>query len=128
MITGPSPVAVTLRTSYLPSDRSFFEGFRPEPGRGLLGRWLERNELPMEAALLLDELNRRIEDSDAAIGPSYLMDKQIYARPDGLERVWQYELMPLLEDLFYGQRDLAEQYGLASLRKAVAAAPAEPGP
>jgi hypothetical protein len=36
--------------------------------------------------------------------------------------------MPLLEDLFYGQRDLAEQYGLASLRKAIAAAPAEPEP
>jgi 5-methylcytosine-specific restriction enzyme B len=101
---------------------------RIAPVRGLLGRWLERNELPAEPALLLDELNERIEDSDAAIGPSYLMDERIYQRPDGLERVWQYELMPLLEDLFYGQRDLAEQYGLASLRKAIAAEPAEPGP
>jgi len=52
-----------------------------------------------------------LEDADAAIGPSYLMKLSIYARPDGLERVWQYEIMPLLEDLFYGQRDLAEAYG-----------------
>ena len=37
--------------------------------------------------------------------------------------MWQYEIMPLLEDLFYGQRDLAEAYGLESLRKAVASAP-----
>jgi hypothetical protein len=28
--------------------------------------------------------------------------------------------MPLLEDLFYGQRDLAGLYGLDSLRKAIA--------
>ena len=33
--------------------------------------------------------------------------------------MWQYEIMPLLEDLFYGQRDLGEQYGLASLRAAI---------
>ena len=41
-------------------------------------------------ALLLDELNARIEDADFAIGPSYLMKEPIYARPDGLDRVWQY--------------------------------------
>jgi len=40
--------------------------------------------------------------------------------------VWQYSIMPLLEDLFYGQRDLNELYGLPSLRDAIAAAPAEP--
>ena len=40
------------------------------------------------------------------------MKEPIYRRADGLDRVWQYEIMPLLEDLFYGQRDLAEHYGL----------------
>jgi 5-methylcytosine-specific restriction protein B len=96
---------------------------RVPPVAGLLSRWLGERHLPQEAALLLDELNRRIEDSDAAIGPSYLMDERIYQRGDGLDRVWQYSIMPLLEDLFYGQRDLAEHYGLPSLRKAAAAAP-----
>ena len=99
---------------------------RIPPVQGLLSRWLEQHRLPQEAALLLDELNRRIEDSDAAIGPSYLMDERIYQRDDGLDRVWQYSIMPLLEDLFYGQHDLHEHYGLPSLRKAIAAAPAEP--
>ena len=99
---------------------------RIPPVAGLLSRWLDEHHLPQEAALLLDELNRRIADSDAAIGPSYLMDKRIYQREDGLGRVWQYSIMPLLEDLFYGQRDLEELYGLPSLRKAIAAAPAEP--
>jgi 5-methylcytosine-specific restriction enzyme B len=99
---------------------------RIPPVAGLLSRWLDEHGLPQDAALLLDELNRRIADSDAAIGPSYLIDEKIYQREDGLDRVWQYEIMPLLEDLFYGQRDLDELYGLSSLRKAIAAAPAEP--
>jgi 5-methylcytosine-specific restriction protein B len=94
---------------------------RIPPVHGLLSRWLDRRGLPQEAALLLEELNRRIEDSDAAIGPSYLMDERIYRRADGLERVWQYAILPLLEDLFFGQRDLAETYGLASLRKSIGA-------
>jgi 5-methylcytosine-specific restriction enzyme B len=92
------------------------------PVQGLLARWLDRHGLPAEAASLLDELSARIADADAAIGPSYLMDKRIYAKPDGLEQVWQYQIMPLLEDLFYGQHDLAERYGLASLRKTIAVA------
>jgi 5-methylcytosine-specific restriction protein B len=101
---------------------------RIPPVQGLLSRWLAARDLPMDAALLLDVLNQRIEDSDAAIGPSYLMDERIYQREDGLERVWQYQIMPLLEDLFYGQSDLDEHYGLPSLRKAIAAASEHPEP
>ena len=101
---------------------------RIPPVQGLLSRWLAARDLPMDAALLLDELNQRIEDSDAAIGPSYLMDEQIYQRQGGLERVWQYQIMPLLEDLFYGQSDLDEHYGLPSLRKAIVAASEHPEP
>jgi 5-methylcytosine-specific restriction enzyme B len=99
---------------------------RIPPVQGLLSRWLAEHRLPVDAALLLDELNKRLEDSDAAIGPSYLMKEEIYRRADGLDRVWQYDIMPLLEDLFYGQRDLADQYGVPRLRKAVAPAPPPP--
>lgn len=90
-------------------------------------REMERQESRAEfAALLLDALNQRIEDADAAIGPSYLMDERIYQRGDGLDRVWQYSVMPLLENLFFGQRDLDERYGLASLRKAITPPPGAP--
>jgi 5-methylcytosine-specific restriction protein B len=92
---------------------------RIPPVRGLLSRWLEKHELPNEGGLLLDALNDRLADADAAIGPSYLMRTSIYQRPDGLERVWQYEIMPLLEDLFYGQADLRDSCGLESLRRAI---------
>jgi 5-methylcytosine-specific restriction protein B len=70
----------------------------------------------------------RIEDADAAIGPSYLMDPRIYQRDDGIDRVWQYSIMPLLTDLFYGQSDLEERYGLAALRRAAGAAEITPEP
>jgi 5-methylcytosine-specific restriction protein B len=101
---------------------------RIPPVQGLLARWLTEHHLPPDAARLLDELNKRLADSDAAIGPSYLMKEEMYRRADGLDRVWQYDIMPLLEDLFYGQRDLAEYYGLAGLRKAIAPAPPPPEP
>jgi 5-methylcytosine-specific restriction enzyme B len=92
---------------------------RIPPVQGLLARWLEFKKLPGEPAVLLDALNSRLADADAAIGPSYLMKPSIYERTDGLERVWQYEIMPLLEDLFYGQHDIGSQYGLPSLRAAI---------
>ena len=92
---------------------------RIPPVRGLLARWLASRSLADEPARLLDALNSRLADADAAIGPSYLMKPAIYGRPDGLERVWQYEIMPLLEDLFYGQPDIGSQYGLSSLRAAI---------
>jgi 5-methylcytosine-specific restriction protein B len=88
------------------------------PVHGLLARWLDRKRLPAWPAQVLDELNARIEDADAAIGPSYLMDTRIYQRGHGVEQVWQYSIMPLLSDMFYGQADLDERYGLAALRKA----------
>jgi 5-methylcytosine-specific restriction protein B len=94
-----------------------------QPVQGLLARWLEKRGLPDEAARLLDLLNSRLADADVAIGPSYLMKPSVYARADGLDRVWKYEISPLLEDLFYGQPDLAAQYGLESLRAALGASP-----
>jgi 5-methylcytosine-specific restriction protein B len=91
---------------------------RVPPVQGLLARWLARNGLPDWPARVLDQLNARIEDADSAIGPSYLMNPRIYQREDGIERVWQYSIMPLLTDLFYGQTDLEDRYGLAALRRA----------
>ena len=71
---------------------------RIPPVQGLLSRWLAARELPNDGALLLDALNVRLSeaDPDAAIGPSYLMRASVYDREDGLERVWEYEIMPLL--------------------------------
>ena len=91
-----------------------------EPTKGLLPRWLAAKELDPEAGLLLDELNRRIEDKDFRIGPSYLMKSGVY-RDGGLERTWRTKILPLLEEHHYGEDiDVERRYGLPSLRRALA--------
>ena len=85
------------------------------PIDGLLRAWLSANKHPSLAADLLEELNSRIGDPDAAIGPSYLMgdDQSI----KGLERVWQRGIMPLLEEHYLGTgRDVAADFGFAAVR------------
>ncbi|GAA1106161.1 AAA family ATPase [Nocardiopsis metallicus] len=90
----------------------------------LLKSWLRERGLPVEADLLLRELNRLIGDPDQAIGPSYLMNPDV-ADPAVLERIWQTEILPLLEDQHYGRGiEVEEVFGLAALRSALGSAPA----
>jgi 5-methylcytosine-specific restriction protein B len=72
---------------------------------------------------LLRALNKAIEehDRDFRIGPSYLM-KPDAASPGGLERIWKYDLLPLLEDHYYGRMnrsELNDRFGLAALRRSL---------
>lgn len=90
-----------------------------EPVRGLLARWLARQGRDGLPARLLSELNRRIEESEFKVGPSYLMRPGVYAA-GGIERVWRAAILPLLEEHHYGDgTDVVKRYGLPSLRKAV---------
>jgi 5-methylcytosine-specific restriction protein B len=88
------------------------------PVDGLLRRWLSSKGYDEAPANLLDRLNERLADADYAIGPSYLMRDEIYESPnDGLQRVWQYDILPLLVEHHYADRvDVADRYGLDSLR------------
>ena len=89
---------------------------RTEPTSGLLHRWLKQEEKDPEPALLLDALNKRIDDPDFRIGPSYLMKKGVY-REGGLERTWRTKILPLLEEYHYGEGlDVEGRYGLPALR------------
>jgi 5-methylcytosine-specific restriction enzyme B len=96
---------------------------RTSPVKELLGRWLERNGIDSDTAELLDALNERIDDEDYAIGPSYFMHRDIYDRPGGIDLVWRTEIMPLLEELHYGQgrAAIAEKYNLTAIRRSVTA-------
>jgi 5-methylcytosine-specific restriction protein B len=98
---------------------------RTEPTKGLLRRWLAREGRDNEPADLLDALNARIDDVDLRVGPSYLMKKGVY-REGGLERAWRTKILPLLEELHYGEDVHVEQrYGLGSLRAAIAPPPSQ---
>ena len=90
------------------------------PTSEVLRRWLAASDLAVGIADLLDELNRRIEDPDFKIGPSYFMRKAVH-EPGGLERAWRTAILPLLEEHHYGDgTDVRTRYGLDTIRARVA--------
>ncbi|GIE90491.1 AAA family ATPase [Actinoplanes regularis] len=103
------------------------------PVRDVLANWLAANHKDTdERAALLAALNEAIgeEDRDFKIGPSYLMKPHVEA-PGGIERVWRHDLLPLLEDHYYGRlhRDQVHaRFGLPALRQRLANSTAEPAP
>lgn len=91
-----------------------------EPVRDVLANWLRANKLDDERARLLSALNAAIEDQDRdlRIGPSYLMRPEAGTEA-GLERVWRHDILPLLEEHYYGRltrEQLRARFGLAALR------------
>ena len=98
------------------------------PTDQVLRRWLAASSgLDAGVADLLDELNRRIEDPDFKIGPSYFMRKAVH-EPGGLERAWRTAILPLLEEHHYGDgTDVRARYGLDAIRARVARAVSSTG-
>lgn len=110
--------------------RFWFVEFAPTqpPISGLLRAWLKdekrTDDLP---ARLLDELNKRLDDSDASIGPSYLMNAQSATR-EGLHRIWKHAILPLLVEHFYGRPEMVERFTLERLVTAIEPPDREVGP
>lgn len=110
--------------------RFYFHAFFPDrpPVDGVLSSWLRHNKLGNEPAELLMELNRRIDDPDFSIGPSYLMSTSIH-QGDRMERVWNQAIMPLLEEHFFGEgRDIQATFGLSAIRSSLNRRSAPPAP
>jgi 5-methylcytosine-specific restriction protein B len=90
-----------------------------EPVRGLIDRWSSANDHEVSRGALLRLLNDRIGDLDRdfQIGPSYLMGPS--ARTEaGLARIWDHDILPLLDEHYYGRYSRAEvraKFGLAAL-------------
>lgn len=90
------------------------------PIRDLLANYLAANGQPGEPYVqLLRALNAQIEeaDRDLRIGPSYLMRPDV-GHPGGLERAWRYDLLPLLEEHYYGRytrEEIHRRFGLDAL-------------
>ena len=95
------------------------------PVRDVLGRWLTASHKDGDQrAALLGALNEAIdeEDRDFKIGPSYLMRPEAES-PSGLERVWRHDLLPLLEEHYYGRLTRSQvlaRFGLDAVRRRMA--------
>lgn len=87
------------------------------PTKTVLSRWLDRHGLDDEPADLLAAVNGKIGNSDFRIGPSYLMPSDCHFGPGQLEEIWEYEILPLLNEHHYGERiDVEKVYGIGALR------------
>lgn len=90
-----------------------------EPVRGLIDRWSVANDHEVSRGALLRLLNDRIGDVDRdfQIGPSYLMGPS--ARTEaGLARIWEHDILPLLDEHYYGRysrTEIRDRFGLAAL-------------
>lgn len=99
-----------------------------EPVSGVLPEYLATQGLDDRRARLLDALNAGIDERDLQIGPSYLM-KASAGEKSGLERIWKYDILPLLDDHFYGARtpeQIRAQFGLDALLARIGGAPVGP--
>lgn len=88
-----------------------------EPVSGVLDAYLKAQGSDEMRARLLNALNAGIDERDLQIGPSYLMKNSARDRI-GLERIWKYDILPLLDDHFYGVQtpeQVRAQFGLAAL-------------
>lgn len=97
--------AMRRRFAFLPLHPS------EEPTKGLLRRWLHAELLPTRIADFHDELNRRIDDDNFKIGPSYFMRKKLYTASSAIDhnirRVWKTSILPLLEEHHFGEMNAA---------------------
>lgn len=102
--------------------RFHFVPFFPdrEPTAGLLRRWCERNE-PEQVwvADLLDAVNERLRGDLGGdymlIGPSHFMKHDL--DEDGLRRIWEYNIEPLIEDQFFGRQEVIDSYRFGEVWK-----------
>jgi 5-methylcytosine-specific restriction protein B len=100
--------------------RFFFRAFLPteDPVGAVLTEWLRHHGLDDEPARLLAALNNDVADKEVAIGPSYFMTADGTA--PNIERVWQYAILPLLEEYYFGTgRDVPKDFSITQVRKKI---------
>ena len=86
--------------------RFYFVEFYPdkEPVKGVLRRWLRAKAPGMDwVADVVKRANDLLNDSDAAIGPSYFMQDNLTA--DKVALIWKHSVLPYIEERLYGNND-----------------------
>jgi MoxR-like ATPase len=98
--------------------RFHFVEFHPDkaPVAGLLDRWLEKNAPPSMAwvADVMRRANTKLNDRQAAIGPSYFMTD---LDEEKVRLVWEHNVLPYVEEHLYGETDRLAEFDLDKLRR-----------
>ena len=99
--------------------RFHFVEFHPDqpPVQGLLKRWLEKNAPDMTwVADVVDRANAKLDDRQAAVGPSYFMKPDL--DDETVRLIWKHNVLPYLEERLAGEHDRLRDFDLDSLRRA----------
>jgi len=103
--------------------RFYFVPFHPDkdPIKDLLKEWLKGNarDLDDDVVGLVSLANGKLSNKEAAIGPSYFMKKDGLDQKK-LERVWEYNVLPYIEEQLYGSNLSLAEFELLNLRKELA--------
>ena len=87
------------------------------PIKDVLGKWLEAKKPHMTwVADLIKHANARLEDEDAAIGPSYFMNDNL--DEDMVRLIWEHNVRPYIAERLFGQRERLSEFDLEKLRTA----------
>ena len=108
--------------------RFHFVEFHPDksPIQGLLKRWLDRNAPNMAwVADVVERANERLNDRQAAVGPSYFMKEGLDDEMVG--DTWEHSVLPYIEERLYGEHDRLQEFNLDRLRPKGAGENAEDG-
>ena len=98
--------------------RFHFVEFHPDkaPVEGLLGRWLGSNAPKMAwVAHVLEQANSKLDDRQAAIGPSYFMKEDL--DEEKVRLIWEHNVLPYVEEHLYGEADRLAEFDLGKLRR-----------
>jgi 5-methylcytosine-specific restriction enzyme B len=72
---------------------------------------------------VVDEANRRLEDRNAAIGPSHFMRRNL--TEVWVHRIWNHSVLPYVEEHYFGQPERLADFELNTLRAAAASGAAD---
>ena len=100
--------------------RFHFVEFHPDkpPVQGVLRRWLKRDAPEMSwVADLVDRTNEKLDDRQAAIGPSYFMKADL--DDDKVRLIWEHNVRPYVEEHLYGEYDRLAEFDLDRLRSEI---------
>lgn len=105
--------------------RFHFVEFHPSfpPIHDLLRRWLEGTgqdeKLAKELAAVVDLVNKRIDDHQASIGPTYFMRKDKPLTWSWIRMIWDHNVLPYIEERFFGDQAKLAEFKLDKLLQEV---------
>lgn len=89
-----------------------------QPVEGMLERFLKEHRPNMVwVSKLLEKANKKVGDRNVAIGPSHFMRKDL--DDNVLSRVWEYSVLPSIEEQFFGNATKLAEFKLDTLAKGV---------